>query len=82
VSHRLWLGLRRAERCHLDGRAIGSAEVFVTFSPKGTVSAARIEGEPLASAPVARCILEQARAIRIPKFDGDEFTLHQSIVLR
>jgi hypothetical protein len=82
VSHRIWLALRRAERCQLDGRAVGSAEVFVTFSPNGRVSAARIEGEPVASAPVARCILDQARSIRIAKFDGDEFTLHQSIVLR
>lgn len=74
--------MHRALDCHRGGRAVGSAEVFITFTPNGRVSEARIEGEPIASAPVARCIKEQALAILIPKFDGAPFTITRTLVLR
>lgn len=73
---------RRAERCHPEGHAVGTATMFVTFTPDGKVSEARLEGEPVASAPVARCILDHARAIRIPKFDGAPFTARQVVRMR
>ncbi len=76
------VALRRAERCHPWGHAAGSADVLVTFAPRGRVIAARLEGEPLASAPVARCILEQARSVKIPAYEGEPFTLRQKITLR
>jgi hypothetical protein len=61
---------------------VGTAQVYVTFAPNGRVVAARLEGEPLASAPVARCLLDQARSISLPKFEGEPFTIRQTITLR
>ncbi len=87
VSEKVVLGrteiqLRKAEACHPGGRAVGKAQVFLTFKPDGHVSEARIEGEPIASAPVAACILEHMRSTYVPKFDGAPFTIRQSIRLR
>jgi hypothetical protein len=82
VMQRVSAVLARAERCHLGGRATGKAMVILTFEGKGRVSDARIEGEPIASAPVAACILAHARSIIIPKFSGPSFTLSHSITLR
>lgn len=76
------VAVRRAQRCHPGGHAVGTATMFITFETNGVVSHARIEGEPLASAPVARCILEHARAIRIPKFAGAPFTFARKITMR
>jgi hypothetical protein len=76
------VALRRAVHCHPLGHAVGTADVYITFAPSGVVSDARLEGEPLASAPVARCILESVRAIGARKFNGEPFTLHQTITLR
>jgi hypothetical protein len=63
------------------GRAGGTAELFITFSPSGKVSEARLVGEPIASAPVGRCILDYARAIFLPPFDGPPFTVSRTITL-
>jgi hypothetical protein len=82
VLHRARVAVRRAERCHPHGHAVGTAQVYVTFGPNGRVVAARLEGEPLASAPVARCLLDQARSISLPKFKGEPFTIRQTITLR
>lgn len=82
VIHLTGIAMRRAQGCHPRGHAVGTALVFVTFDPNGTVSAARLEGEPLASAPVSRCILDHARSIRIPRFHGEPFTYSQSVTLR
>src|SRR5690606_9569847 len=46
----------QAERCHLGGRAVGTAELAITFSPEGKVVALQLTGEPIASAPVAHCV--------------------------
>jgi 2-oxoglutarate dehydrogenase E2 component (dihydrolipoamide succinyltransferase) len=82
VLHRTRLQIRAAQNCHRGGRAVGTAEVFLTFDPSGRVSEARLEGEPIASAPVARCVLDAVRAVRIPKFVGAPFTISESITLR
>jgi hypothetical protein len=82
VVHLTHLALRRAQRCDPLGHAVGTARVFVTFAANGTVSAARLEDEPLASAPVSRCILHHARSIRIHRFDGAPFTFATSITMR
>jgi hypothetical protein len=82
VIHLTGIAIRRAQACHPSGHAVGTARVFVTFAPNGRVSDARLEGEPLASAPVARCILDHLRAIRMAKFNGEPFTFVRSITLR
>jgi hypothetical protein len=74
--------LRNSEECHKEGRAAGSAELFITFEPSGTVSEAKLVGEPIASAPVARCVLDYARAILLPPFDGPAFTVSRTLTLR
>lgn len=76
------LALRRAQRCHPNGHAVGTVQVFVTFAPNGSVTNARLEGEPVASAPVGRCILDYARSIRIAKFNGASFTYSKSLTMR
>lgn len=74
--------VRNGKECHKWGRAAGTAELFITFSPSGKVSEAHLVGEPIASAPVARCILDYARAIFLPPFDGPPFTVARTITLR
>jgi hypothetical protein len=76
------VAVQRAERtCHRRGRAVGKAQVFATFMPNGRVSQARVEGEPIESAPVSRCIKDQLYAVVIPKFDGAPFTVSEPITL-
>jgi hypothetical protein len=76
------VAVQRAERpCHRRGRAVGKAQVFVTFAPNGRATDARVEGEPIASAPVARCIKDQLFSVIIPKFDGASFTVSEPITL-
>jgi hypothetical protein len=74
--------VRNGEECHKGGRSIGTAQLFITFSPSGKVSEAQLVGEPIASAPVGRCILDYARAIFLPPFDGPSFTVSRTITLR
>lgn len=81
VLHQVYKAMRRAEQCHPEGRVTGDADVIIDFGPDGLVRDARVVGEPVASAPVAHCILAQARAVRISRFEGPPFTLRQSITL-
>jgi hypothetical protein len=76
------LAVRHAEQCHLGGRAVGTAKAFLTFQPDGRVSDARLEGEPVASAPVAKCVLNNLRAVVIKPYDGPPFTHTTQITLR
>jgi hypothetical protein len=75
------VAIRRAQRCHPHGHAAGTARLFMTFTPNGRVTDVRIEGEPVASAPVAGCILDRVRSIRIAKFEGAPFTYTKSITM-
>ena len=82
MFYRVAAVLGRAERCHQGGRATGTAQVILTFQPDGKVSEVRIEGEPIASAPVASCIIAHAQSIILPRFEGEPFTYRHSITLR
>lgn len=81
LDYLTYLAIEKAETCHGAGHAVGRARVYMTFAPSGRVADARIEGEPLASAPVGRCILDYARAVAIPPFDGAPFTVVRRIRL-
>lgn len=74
--------VQKAQQCDLWGRATGTAQLFVTFGPSGRVTGARLVGEPIASAAVARCILHHARAAFVSPFSGPEFTVSRKITLR
>lgn len=76
------VAVQKAEQCDRWGRATGTAELFITFAPSGKVKGARLSGEPIASAPVARCILHHARANSLPPFAGSTFTVSRKITLR
>jgi hypothetical protein len=54
----------------------------MTFAPDGHVTSARLEGEPIASAPVGKCVLQQARAVRVPPYQGEPFTYRSKVTLR
>jgi hypothetical protein len=82
VLYRTAIGVRRGTRCHPGGHAVGTADVYLTFTPKGRVSEARLDGEPLESSAVASCIVDHLRAVRIPAFNGAPFTVKQSITMR
>lgn len=82
LEERLARTLRRATRCPTNRRDLGEAQLFMTFGSNGHVQDAYLEGEPLASAPVSRCILEHAKATRIPSFQGAAFTVARRISLR
>ncbi|HEY6725665.1 MAG TPA: hypothetical protein VI197_16640 [Polyangiaceae bacterium] len=72
----------RADHCHRGGRAVGTAQLAITFSPEGKVTALRVTGEPIASAPVARCVATYFQSMLIPAFDGEAFTIHETLTLR
>jgi hypothetical protein len=74
--------VQKAEKCDLWGCPKGTAQLFMTFEPSGRVKQARLVGEPIASAAVARCILHHARAATVPAFDGPAFTVSRTITLR
>jgi hypothetical protein len=82
VLQRVRSVLNTAAHCHEGGRATGTATVVLTFEGKGHVIDARVEGEPIASAPVAGCILTYARSIIVPRFTGEPFTVREPITLR
>jgi hypothetical protein len=82
LAEALNAALQKAEQCDLWGRATGTARLFVTFAPTGRVTDARLVGEPLESAAVARCILHHARGASLPPFEGREFTISRKITLR
>lgn len=75
-------GITNAEACHRAGRPSGSAQATLTFGPAGKVLRAELEGEPIASAPVSKCILSFLRSMMIPAFSGPEFTITRQITLR
>jgi hypothetical protein len=76
------LAVRRAEECHAGGRAVGTAKALLTFQPTGRVSEVRLEGEPVASAPVARCVIARLRAVVVRPFDDPAFTYATEITLK
>jgi hypothetical protein len=82
LQYRVYLAMKKAEDCHRGGRARGKAQVFMTFAPDGHVTSARLEGEPIASAPVGKCVLQQARAVRVPPYQGEPFTYRSKVTLR
>jgi hypothetical protein len=82
LLHLTQLAVRRAEECHLGGRAVGKADAFLTFQPSGRVSEVRLEGEPVASAPVAKCVVNNLRSVVIKPYDGPPFTHSTSVTLR
>lgn len=82
ADFRIELALRKARQCHRGGRATGTSRVIMTFDPKGTVQEARLEGEPIASAPVGTCILTIMSGVVLPKFEGDPVTIEREITLR
>jgi hypothetical protein len=73
--------VKRVTLCHLGGRAGGTALLTLAFTNDGRVSDARLEGEPIASAPVSRCILAHAKALSLPGFKGEAFEVTRSITL-
>jgi hypothetical protein len=74
--------MKRAQNCHRGGRANGTAEIIFTLTPQGHAKDVRLEGEPIASAPVGRCVIAQISALLIPKFEGPALTVRRSITLQ
>ncbi|HWA76801.1 MAG TPA: hypothetical protein VG937_30920 [Polyangiaceae bacterium] len=75
-------GVTQAEACHRGGRPTGTARATMTFSPSGKITQFVLEGEPIASAAVGKCITSYLRAVMIPPFSGPEFTITREITLR
>lgn len=82
VEQSVSAAVRKAEQCDLWGRVTGTAQLSITYAPSGRVSRAHLVGEPIASAPVARCILHHARASSVPAFKGRAITVSRKITLR
>jgi hypothetical protein len=75
-------GISNAEECHKGGRPAGTVKAVLTFGPAGKILQAQLEGEPIASNPVSKCILSFLRSMMIPAFTGPEFTITREITLR
>lgn len=68
--------------CHRGGRAGGTVHVEITFAPEGKVSDVVLRGEPVASAPVGRCIESYFKAMLLPPYEGEPFIVHEQLTLR
>lgn len=82
LAYLVRLAIRRAEKCHLGGRAVGTANVVLTFGADGRVSDAKVVGSPLEGAPVAACIENRTRAVVVKPYEGAPFTYTAEITLR
>lgn len=82
LARALRWGFARVDECHRGGRAGGTARAIVRFASSGLVEDVRIEGEPIASAPVSRCIVSYLRWMRIPAFEGPSFEVTREFTLR
>jgi hypothetical protein len=71
----------RALNCHRGGRANGTVEIIFTLTPRGRAKNVRLEGEPIASAPVGVCVISQIKALLVPPFEGPGFTVRRTITL-
>lgn len=81
VLHRVHMALHQARKCNPGGHAVGTSDVFVTFGPDGRVSDAQVVGGDLMGTPVSKCIVLYARSVTIPAFDGEPFTVKESVTL-
>jgi hypothetical protein len=68
--------------CHSGGRASGNVSVEVSFVPEGRVERVQLQGEPIASAPVAKCIETYFESMLLPAYDGTPFTIVEQLTLR
>lgn len=82
LSRVLEWGVQKSEKCHRQGRVLGTVRAAVTFGPDGKVRNARLDGEPIASAPVGQCIRATLHWMVIPPFSGPKFTVTREITLR
>ena len=81
VFARTW-ARSHALMCHRGGRAVGDVTLTITFAPSGRVSQVEMHGEPVASAPVGRCIEDYYRSMLIPAFEGEPYTFSEQLTLR
>jgi hypothetical protein len=82
IQYLMNLAMARARRCHLGGRATGDATIYAAFGPDGHVQQVVIKGEPIASAPVSKCITTHASGVAVKPYQGDAFVIRQGITLR
>jgi hypothetical protein len=73
---------KQALACHEGGRAGGTVNVEIEFAAEGRVSEVVLHGEPIASAPVGRCIESYFKAMLIPSFSGPAFAVKEQLTLR
>jgi hypothetical protein len=62
-------------------RAVGSANVVVTFAPSGEVTNAAIEDGPLQGEPEGGCVARHLRDVRVPAFDAEPVTVRTALTL-
>lgn len=72
----------RASSCKKADGPTGTAKVYVTFDPNGTVVIANVVGSPIAGTPVAQCIAGIFRRIKVPPFAGDRASLSKDVSIR
>jgi hypothetical protein len=82
LQYLMQLAIKKAEQCHLGGRAVGTAQVFASFGTDGRVADVRLEGEPIASAPVATCVINKIKAVLIKPYEGAPFVYETTLTLR
>ena len=73
---------RRLNDCHRGGRINGHVDIVFQFQVGGTVANAQLIGEPVASAPVATCLIRQAKGFKLPTKNGQGLNLRRTLRLR
>jgi hypothetical protein len=75
------LGSVNPRTCRGLGAARGAGHVTVTFAPDGSVSNAVVDQPPYAGTPMAGCISNAYRMIRVPAFTGAPVTVGKTFTV-
>jgi hypothetical protein len=77
----LGMAASRAPSCKKADGPTGSAKVYVTFDPNGSVVIANVVGAPIAGTPVAQCVANMFRRVKVPPFSGDRASLSKDFTI-
>ncbi len=77
----LGMAASRAASCKKSDGPTGSAKVYVTFDPSGSVVIANVVGAPIAGTGVAQCVANLFRRVKVPAFSGDRASLAKDFTI-
>jgi predicted Zn finger-like uncharacterized protein len=77
----LGLAASRAPSCKKPDGPAGTAKVYVTFDPNGVVVIANVTGAPIAGTPVAQCVANIFRRVKVAPFSGERASVVKDVTI-